>query len=78
MFTEKVQKISKIGNSYGILIPIHMLKELGLKGSQKKVKLCSGNGMIQIEPVGQRENRILKAAAKYLKKYRHDFKRLAK
>lgn len=74
---EITKTISKIGNSYGIIIPNEMLAELGIKG-RKKVKLISGNGRIQIEPPEGREDRLLKTAQKYVSKYYDDLKRLAK
>ncbi|MBI2339411.1 MAG: AbrB/MazE/SpoVT family DNA-binding domain-containing protein [Deltaproteobacteria bacterium] len=74
---ETVKPVSKIGNSYGIIIPSGMLKEMGLKG-KNKVRLVSGGGFIQIEPAEGREDKIMKAAAKYVKKYRLDFRKLAR
>lgn len=74
---ETIKPIIRIGNSYGVIIPAGMLKEMGLKG-KNKVHLVSGRGFIQIEPTGKREDKIMKAAAEYVKKYRHDFQKLAR
>lgn len=74
---ESLKTISKVGNSYGIIIPLAMLKELGVK-NKGKVRLKSSNGMIQIEPSEGREAKIMKAAAKYVKKYHEDLTNLAK
>ena len=63
-----IKTLNKIGNSYGVILPNEMLKELGVKG-KKKVRLVSGNGFIQIEPAEGREEIVMKAAAKYVKKY---------
>lgn len=74
---ELIKTLSKIGNSYGIIIPNKMLAELGIKG-KKKVKLISTKGSISIEPPGGREDLLVKTASKYIKKYYQDFKKLAK
>ncbi len=74
---ESLKTISKVGNSYGVIIPFEMLKEIGVKG-KNKVRLRSMNGIIQIEPAEGREERVMKAAAKYVKKYHDDLAKLAK
>lgn len=71
-----IKNLSKIGNSYGVIIPNEMLAELGIKG-RKKVRLISGPGFIQIEPSEGRERNLIKTAQKYIKKYYQDFKKLA-
>lgn len=74
---ETIKTISKIGNSFGVIIPTEMLRELNLEGKEQ-VRLTSLKGMIQIEPLEKRADRVLKAAAKYVQKYHEDFKKLAR
>jgi len=71
-----IKKITKIGNSYGIIINNELLANMGL-GPDSEVRITEGNGYLQIEPSQGRENRIMKAAAKYLDLYNRDFKKLA-
>jgi antitoxin component of MazEF toxin-antitoxin module len=74
MITEK--HLTKIGNSLGIIISSDMLQESGIQETDKvQVKVIAGK--IEIEPVKKREDIIVTAAAKYLQKYRADFKKMS-
>jgi len=75
---ELTKEITKIGNSYGIVIPRMMLEELGLLSKKKKVRLLSQNRQIIIEPAEGREALLTKTANKYLKKYKMDFEKMAR
>lgn len=74
---EVIKTINQIGNSLGIIIPNDMLSSLGLK-KKNKVRLCLKKDAILIVPAENREDRVMQAAAKYIKKYHSDFKKLAR
>ena len=74
---EIIKTINKIGNSLGVIIPNEMLSSLGLK-KKNKVRLRMDNGEIHIAPSERREERVMQAAAKYVNRYRSDFKKLAR
>lgn len=77
LFMEIIKTINQIGNSLGVIIPNDMLSSLGLK-KKNKVRLCLEKDAILIVPAENREDRVMQAAAKYIKKYHSDFKKLAR
>lgn len=74
---EIIKSISKIGNSLGVILPLEMIEELGIS-KKSRIRLISENGFITIRPTEGREVKIMRAAAKYLQKYKKDFKKLAR
>lgn len=71
-----LKRLTKIGNSYAIIIPYTMLADLGLL-KKKKVKITQNDQVIQIESPEGRQDIVMRLASKYLKKYHDDFKKLA-
>ncbi len=70
------KKITKIGNSYGVILSSDILEGLGV-APDGELQLTLEHGRLQIESAEARQNKVLKAAAKYINKYRADFKKLA-
>lgn len=72
---EVIKSISRIGNSLGVIIPDIMLVHMGLK-KKKKVRIIMEGTSLRIEPDEGREAHLMGIAAKYIKRYRSDFKKM--
>ncbi len=74
-----VKKITKIGNSYGIILPHHVLKLVGLKPGGECL-VDADKDKVSIRPsskLNKTDQRVMEAMTKFIKKYRKDLQRLA-
>lgn len=74
-----VKKLTRIGNSYGVILPRDILRVVGID-PRKGYRLSIEKERLSIEPAGKAKNRdeeVAEAMLRFMKKYRSDLKKLA-
>ena len=74
-----IKKLTKIGNSYGVILPSEVLKLAGMEFDSELDVTVEKEGVL-IRPrkfQDKRDKRVMEAMARFIKKYRHDLKKLA-
>lgn len=71
-----VKKLTKIGNSYGIVIPSEVLSMVDLKPNSK-INITVEKGVILIHPVLKEDQMINEAFSKFVVNYTDTLQRLA-
>lgn len=72
-----VKKLTKIGNSWGVIIPGEVMKAAHLKGNSK-VKVDIENDRVVISPIDLKDERIMRTFMKVIQDYDNTFSKLAK
>lgn len=74
-----VKKLSKIGNSYGVILPNEILKATGFSPSDE-LEIEAQDNCIILRPRfknTQGDKKVMQAMARFIKKYRRDLEKLA-
>ena len=74
-----VKKLTKIGNSYGLILPAQVLKLVGME-PEEECEIHVENNIILLKPHHKsliKNEKVKKAMARFMKKYQYDLKKLA-
>ncbi|MBL7686275.1 MAG: hypothetical protein JNK65_09630 [Deltaproteobacteria bacterium] len=74
-----VKKFTKIGNSWGVILPSEAFQALDLS-PESECEIEIKKNVVQLRPhkkVSSKDEKVMKAMARFLKKYRDDLQRLA-
>lgn len=74
-----VKKLTKIGNSWGVILPADVLQIVGIEPAGECEVEVDAEGVL-LRPhrkAGSADARVSAAMARFLKKYRSDLKKLA-
>lgn len=74
-----VKKLTKIGNSYGVILPKEILKEVGIDPT-KNCKISVQAGHITLAPDESEQNvdeKVVRSMLGFMSRYRSDLKKLA-
>ncbi len=74
-----VKKLTKIGNSYGVILPAEILKIAGIEPEDECELEVEKDGVL-LRPYRKgrsHDQKVMKAMARFMKKYRDDLKKLA-
>lgn len=75
-----VRKLTKIGNSYGLILPRGVLEVVGID-PKKGCRVTIKGGRLSIEAAGRRQTpdeEVAHSMLRFMRKYRNDLARLAK
>lgn len=72
-----VKKLSKIGNSYGVILPSDILDIAGLS-KDSEVEISVKERQIIIRPTRLKDHKVLKTFMKVIEDYEDTFEKLAK
>lgn len=73
-----VKKLTKIGNSYGVILPKRILQLVGVK-PEEGCRITVEESRVTIEPAKTSkglDERVAQAMLRFMKKYRSDLSRL--
>ena len=74
-----IKKLTKIGNSYGIILPTEVLKIAGMVPEGDCEIEVDGEGVL-LKPhfkTTKTDQKIMESMARFIRKYRQDLKKLA-
>ncbi len=72
-----VKKLTKIGNSWGVILPAEILKVAGITG-KSKVEISVKEDQIVITPTNLKDHKVMQTFMGVLKDYDETLKKLAK
>jgi len=74
-----IKKLTKIGNSYGVILPLDLLNVAGLKpeGDCEIQVDKEGVHLKPVPPHQAKDQDVIKAMARFVRKYQKDLKKLA-
>ncbi len=75
-----VKKVTKIGNSWGVIFSSEMMNLSGIKpGSECEVEVAPYEIRLRLSQTGDnlKDHRVASAMSHFIKKYRQDLKKLA-
>lgn len=72
-----VKKLSKIGNSYGVILPSDILEVAGLS-KDSNIEISVKARQIIIKPTRLKDHKVLKTFMKVVEDYQETFQKLAK
>ena len=73
-----VLKVTKIGNSVGVIIPKELLEVLHIKAGDKVFASIAPEASVQLSPYDPEFEKAMEAFDKTRRKYRNAFRELAK
>ncbi len=71
-----VKKVTKIGNSYGVILPSDIMELLGIK-PEDELEMSVEKGGILIHPSRKENNLVMQAFTKFIDQYDETLKKLA-
>ena len=71
------KKLTRIGNSMGIVLPADLLDMVGIGENQEVSLSLKGDGIL-LKPVRLKDHKIMKTFMSVLEDYNNTFKKLAK
>ncbi|MBI2335721.1 MAG: AbrB/MazE/SpoVT family DNA-binding domain-containing protein [Deltaproteobacteria bacterium] len=71
-----VKKLTKIGNSYGVILPADILDLLGIKPEDELEMTVEKEGLL-IHPSRKENNLVMQAFTKFVDQYDETLKKLA-
>ena len=74
-----IKKLTRIGNSYGVILPTEILKVAGME-PEGEYEIQVKEGEVSIHPHRKEDDldkRVMESMTKFMKKYRADLKKLA-
>lgn len=74
-----IKKLTKIGNSYGVILPSDVLKMAGIEPlGECEIEVDKEGVLLRPHFKGsKKDERVMKAMARFMSKYRSDLKKLA-
>jgi antitoxin component of MazEF toxin-antitoxin module len=72
-----IKKLTKIGNSWGVILPTDLLKVVGIEDSSE-VEISVKENQIVLRPTSLKDRKVMKAFMKVLDQYDKTFEKLAK
>jgi antitoxin component of MazEF toxin-antitoxin module len=72
-----VKKLTKIGNSWGAILPSDILKMAGIKREYEIHLEKRGVLLSPHFPITKKDQKVMETMAKFIKKYHTDLKKLA-
>jgi len=72
-----IKKLSKIGNSYGIILPTELLEVTGLS-KDSEIEISVKENKIILTPTNLKDHKVMKTFMTVLRDFDDTFKKLAK